>query len=137
LTAYLISGSQLLPQRFWDRVAVADHHWVWTGYTADNGRPMFELEGRRRRNARALAWSAFKGPIPAGHYVVNVCGTDLCIRPDCCLAVTPAENGILRRQPMCNMGHPLSGDNLLVSCGKRLCRTCRRENKRAARAARR
>lgn len=35
----------------------------------------------------------------------------------------------------CPQGHPYAGDNLLISSGKRLCRTCRREKLRARRDA--
>lgn len=39
----------------------------------------------------------------------------------------------LKEKTHCPQGHPYSGDNLLVSNGRRMCRTCRREKQHARR----
>lgn len=73
-----------------------------------------------------------------GLVIDHLCRNPNCINPDHLEAVSSKEN-ILRGQSIpaqnarktnCKNGHPLSGNNLYVSAGKRYCRICRNENSR-------
>lgn len=75
------------------------------------------------------------GPIPEGYDVDHVCQVIACVRPhpDHLEAVTPLENQRRRRLPYCGHGHAFTTENTYTwPDGRRECRTCRAERRRAA-----
>lgn len=104
--------------------------------------------------AHRRAWEEVNGPIPDGMTLDHVCHDPLvcrlgvecphrrCVNLDHLAVCTPEENksrgGIglpqLAKQN-CPQGHPYSGENLLMSGGRRMCRTCRRDKMQARRDA--
>lgn len=73
------------------------------------------------------------GAIPEGHDVHHICYLPICVNPAHLKSITPYENildsentlaGRNARKTHCPKGHPYHGENLILSKGKRLCRTC-------------
>jgi len=97
---------------------------------------------RRRRDAegkplksRTLAahrasYEAFVGPIPCGLVIDHLCRNTRCVNPQHLEAVTNRENLLraarARYKTHCPKGHQLSGENLYVWRGTRICRSCNR-----------
>lgn len=85
-------------------------------------------------SAHVYAWEFFRGPIPEGLQIDHLCRVTRCCNPDH-LDVVPARINILRStgpaavnavKEFCKRGHSLSGDNLVLVPGGRMCRECRR-----------
>lgn len=134
-----------LDVRLFKRVnKVADGCWLWTGQDNGAGYGMIRHCGQceRRLMVHRVAYELLVGPIPDGLFLDHLCRTPRCVRPDHLEPVTNAQNllrgngfgAVNARKTECLRGHPLSGDNLLVSCGMRVCRTCKRARQRACRA---
>lgn len=86
---------------------------------------------RNGRMVYAHRWSYEQayGPIPDGLEIGHLCHNPKCWEPTHLRAMTHAENMAMRRerQTHCKYGHPLSGDNMTISTGRRRCKTCARE----------
>lgn len=84
-----------------------------------------------------LVWEYYHGPIPEGLEIDHLCFRRDCINIEHLEAVTHAEN--VRRQAArithCPRGHAYDADNTATHGGKRVCKTCRREERRERRAA--
>lgn len=126
-----------LRKSFWDRVEVYGECWVWMGATFSGGYGRVTWGGSKQRTHR-LAYEDAKGPIPEGLFIDHLCHVRPCVNPDHMEPVTNREN-ILRgenqvakqaRQTHCKNGHPLSGMNLKIKHGCRVCRTCELANRR-------
>lgn len=67
-------------------------------------------------------------PITSGLEVSHLCHNPSCWNPLHLVESTHAENMALRkaRQTHCKRGHPLSGDNMTTSNGRRRCKACAR-----------
>ncbi|MEU3507668.1 HNH endonuclease signature motif containing protein [Streptomyces longwoodensis] len=119
----------------------------WTGRTNGDG---YGMQGKYL--AHRVAWQNERGPIPEGMTLDHTCHDPAvcrlgkqcphrrCVNVDHLELCTADENktrggaGLPQLAKVsCPQGHPYAGANLLVSGGKRLCRTCRREKLRARR----
>ena len=96
------------------------------------------LAGKKITAHQAL-YQFFVGPVPDGLELDHLCRVRPCANPLHIEAVTHTENVLRgdhhkRRLTHCPAGHPYSGDNLYINpSGRRLCRECRRQQKRARR----
>lgn len=111
--------------------------WEWTGPVSPSGYGVFSFrrEGRHTStSAHRAVYAALIGPVPDGLQLDHLCENKVCCNPSHLNPTTQLAN-ILRsngagalnaRKTHCYLGHPLEGDNLLVSAGRRFCRTCKR-----------
>ena len=134
-----------LRSQFEAQYAVADNGcWLWTGSTNNYGYGTLSLFGGFAL-AHRLSYELFVGSIPDGLVLDHfVCDTRACVNYEHLKPVTHQEN-ILRgsglaahnaRKTHCPEGHPLSGDNLRVYGGRRVCHTCSVESQRLGRRRR-
>lgn len=107
--------------------------WNWTGLLDRDGYGKMKVDGKTVRPHR-FAYENARGPIPCGLELDHLCRNPRCANPDHLEAVDtrtntlrgtnpPAQNA---RKTHCKRGHLLTGDNLRMSGGSRVCRTCRR-----------
>lgn len=105
--------------------------WGFLGSLDDDGYGRLSYQGKRWQAHRWI-WTLLVGPIPEGLVVDHLCRVRHCMNPDHMELVTRAEN-VMRgygpparyaRQSHCSKGHPLSGENLYESRGRRYCRAC-------------
>ncbi|MFE9340844.1 HNH endonuclease signature motif containing protein [Streptomyces sp. NPDC007063] len=118
--------------------------WIWTGGTNEKGYGRF-WHNRRATAAHRYAVELADGqPVPAALDVDHRCRNRACIRRSHLRAVTHRENilassnHVARRAAVraCPAGHPYDDANTYrARNGTRKCRTCRREQGRARRAA--
>lgn len=120
-------------ERFMEKVD--RHHpsgcWIWTGGKQTSGYGGF-WDGQRDERAHRFSFRMFCGEIPAGFHVHHVCCNPSCVNPEHLQTMTRRDNllasdtlpGINARKTLCKRGHPLSGDNLRITNGARICKTC-------------
>jgi hypothetical protein len=107
--------------------------WIWMGRIKDHSRGYGSFADHgRRRYAHVVSYELYRGPIPAGLELDHICRVRCCVNPFHLEPVTHAENvrrgktgESQRRKTHCPYGHPYTGDNLIISRGQRICRTCR------------
>ena len=139
--------------RFRSRIDWSGDCWLWTGgQFRPSGYGIFNI-GRAPFLAHRVAYAiAHPGVSFSGSQIDHLCHDETCIVQPCphrlCvrashLAIATARGNTLRgnglsalnaRKTHCPAGHPLSGPNLSVTCGRRVCKTCRRESSRRYRA---
>lgn len=115
----------------------------WTGRT-HRGYGLFWFEGRNVR-AHRFSYQFFVGPIPDGLTIDHLCRNTRCVRVAHLEPVTPRENVLpgdtitarLAAQTQCLRGHDLSGPNLRIYRGSRICIACGALSMAAIRAAKR
>lgn len=135
----------------------AEGCWPWPGPITEEGYGS-AAGPERQQPAHAVVYERTMGPIPAGLVIDHTCHNDTaceggnsclhrrCVRLAHLEAVKPGENttrshvtfsGVNARKTHCLVGHPLAGDNLVVTpttrrrpVGQRMCRTCRRAQNR-------
>ena len=109
--------------------------WLWLGGLCGNQR-----YGRIRmrdglKQAHRVSYEHHRGSILDGYEVDHLCRVTWCINPDHLEALTVEEHQSRLDHPLitiCSRGHPFTGDNVYVSqSGKRACRLCIRERRRA------
>lgn len=119
-------------ERFWRKVDASGVCWEWTGCTKAGYGHWWPPEGGSERVHRQ-AWLFLVGPIPLETPVLDhLCRNKICVCPDHLEPVTDEENQRRGRnsawRPLCEAGHALAGDNLLVYriAGKRrrFCLAC-------------
>jgi hypothetical protein len=117
--------------------------WLWAGpYGGRNGQYGRVLFQGRMMPAHRAVMVACDVPMPEGLEPDHLCRTPCCVNPDHLEPVTHQENmlrsdappGRNSRKTHCNNGHPLDGENLMISRGKRCCRECYRRWTREWRA---
>jgi hypothetical protein len=133
-----------------------DECWIWlAGATGANYGAFYPGDGQVR--AHVFAYELHNGPVPfeAGvkgrnrYHVHHECGNRRCVNPAHLRVLRDDEHtlidgpgGVNARKTHCIRGHPLSGENLIVSKNGRrkngptwrACRTCANDRKRAKRA---
>jgi hypothetical protein len=134
--------------RFLRWVRLGDGCWEWTGDKIQKGTAQgygrFWFEGKTRR-AHKWSYEWFFGAVPEGLVVHHTCENKGCVNPKHLRATTTVDNLMASDTPArrnaqkthCPQGHPLSGDNLMRSSGRRYCRICHRAATKRSTARRR
>jgi len=124
--------------RFWGKVDKSkDGCWVWTAGLVSNGYGSFRLKLNGERKlalAHRLAYTLYKGPIPADLELDHLCKHRICVNPDHLEPVEHRENirrgevgTHYREKTHCPQGHAYIGENLYIRpTGDRECRECKR-----------
>lgn len=130
-------------ERFWSKVEKADGCWLWVAHRDHLGYGSFGLNGKVHR-AHRVAYMLTAGPIPEGAHILHSCDNPSCVNPAHLRAGTRSDNmrdKVARRRDHnvkkteCIHGHPFDDTNTyLTPDGRRNCRTCRINAKRAYRA---
>lgn len=104
---------------------------LWTG-AESNGYGQVRDEAGRRVTAHRVSVLLSGRAIPNGMQIDHLCRNKMCVSVDHLEVVTPREN-LMRaptlqaanaRKTECIRGHPLAGENVYWSRGKRYCRAC-------------
>jgi hypothetical protein len=115
-------------------VVDANGCWIYHGQTLASGYVHIRF-GNRLWAGHRLMYAMAREPIPPGMFVCHRCDVRNCINPDHLWLGTPKQNSVDASQKgrvigqtkqNCPLGHPLSGENLYVSSGRRHCRACRK-----------
>lgn len=134
----------MTPTKFWTRVVRGDGCWAWKGAHDRRGYGVAWVSPGQRRMAHRVAYELTSGPVPAGLELDHLCRNPGCVRPDHLEPVTHWEN--LMRSPItlaakhaavthCPQGHSYDEHGVRESDGKRRCKVCRRERRKARRLA--
>ena len=110
--------------RFAEHVVRQGDCLVWTGAVGPDGYGKFWLDGKTWPAHRA-AYHLWIGPIQG--LVARTCSNELCVNPDHLVESTASEVRAKAHRELkthCPQGHELAGDNLVLSAGRRRCRTC-------------
>lgn len=132
-------------ERFWPRVDVGSGGgcWRWCGGRGTHGYGVLAEGATGQHLAHRFVYELCVGPIPDGLTIDHLCRDGMCVNPLHMILTTNVANvmdgvspaAVNARKTHCLRGHPLSGANLQVNPrGERICRTCRREAMRRARA---
>lgn len=112
--------------------------WYWVGGSNGEGYGQLSIDGRSR-SVHRLLYEASIAKIPDGKELNHLCEIKCCCNPAHLEAVTHAENMLYSsrkrtwvhnsaaNQTHCKHGHPLSGSNLRMACGKRRCVICNKK----------
>lgn len=114
--------------------------WQWIGDIGkryNDGYGRFFINGKSYR-AHRVSYLIYIGDIPKDIVLDHLCRNRSCVNPYHLEPVTSIEN--IRRgysistknknKTHCINGHELSGENIRMYRGKRICRVCDRERKR-------
>lgn len=109
--------------------------WEWTGNRIRGGYGQLGGGSTRTQMAHRMAYEQLVGPIPEGLELDHLCVNPPCVNPAHLEPVTHEENmrRAAARRTTCGNGHPWTPENTRIGWnGQRLCRPCRREQKRRA-----
>lgn len=115
--------------------------WEWNGLIDQPtkkhsfGYGIFKI-GQQQYRAHRVSYTIANGEIASGLVIDHLCRNTKCVNPAHLEAVSNVENvmrglsepALNKQKTHCKRGHPLSGDNILSTRGKRECRKCRRVN---------
>lgn len=136
-------------ERFWAKVdkGGANGCWLWTAYRDYRNYGQFALTSSNKRvRAHRYAYEAVVGPIPDGLELDHLCRNPPCVNPAHLEPVTHHENvlrgqtlaAVYARRTHCHAGHPFDEKNTRIARaegGRRVCRECRKVQRRARRSA--
>ena len=77
--------------RFWSKVDRSGEHWLWIGAVGSNGYGSMGIDGKTVY-AHHIAYRIQHGELPGGHMVRHRCDIKLCMRGECLLSGTHADN---------------------------------------------
>ena len=126
----------MISDRIADKIDVADC-WQWTGVTTRLGYGSVSVDGITK-SAHRVVYEALVGPVPPECGLDHLCRNRSCVNPDHLEPTTHREN-VLRgegiaaknaRKTHCIVGHPFTGDNLIIRGNGRQCRECGRKRSR-------
>ncbi|NWA62995.1 HNH endonuclease [Pantoea sp. B9002] len=118
--------------------------WEFTGSLYKNGYGQI-WNGARAEQAHRVAYRFYVAEIPADKEIDHLCKNRRCVNPKHLDIVTHQENiarsntvmGENARKTHCMRGHPLEGENLIITKQKtRQCRICSNMRARNAKARR-
>lgn len=133
-----------MEERFWEKVVKTESCWIWTGFLTTRGYGTFHVSYKPQLfssgytcRAHRMAWQLTNGIIPKGLQLDHLCRNTRCCNPAHLEPVTAKINtlrgigptAINARTESCKIGHPLSGNNLMI-CRRgegayyRRCRIC-------------
>lgn len=125
------------------KIEVTGFCWLWTAYLNKKGYGQFRV-GSKMLPAHRAVYEHLVGIQPEQLVANHLCYVRNCVNPDHLEFVTQRENVLYSHSPVrknhdkthCKRGHLLLGENLyLKPCGRRVCRTCKNNNQRASREA--
>lgn len=128
-------------KRFWSKVSLdlPTECWEWSAYR-HRGYGIFALSFGRNVRAHVYAYQQLVGPIPKGLELDHLCRNKPCVNPLHLQPVTHAVNvsrgdagAYLAARTHCPKGHAYDEKNTFVCAGRRRCRRCAREKRRAER----
>jgi hypothetical protein len=137
-------GSKLaLPERILAKIEQDGDCWIWQSSIDTRGYGRLWWNGRCAR-AHRVVYELMVGSIPIDREIDHLRNRPLCVNPTHLKIATGRENvlrsetnpcAINSRKTYCDHGHPLSGGNLSLYKGRRVCRACARRRLREHRAA--
>jgi HNH endonuclease len=148
-------------ERFWNKITITpEGHWLWTGGCFSNGYGCFSVSNKPRKQALAHRWlyQQVKGPLDNSLDLdhILICRIGTCVNWDHLDPVTRSVNALRREEARrlgmppyaikrllpsrhgrnkthCKRGHLLSGDNVYIYDGRRVCRACKKIHKKKMR----
>lgn len=106
--------------------------WIWQGMRHRQGYGIVSLKNVQQ-GAHRVVWKILNSDISSEQHVCHKCDNPPCVNPDHLFLGNHQQNmqdmvekkrHNRARMTHCDLGHPLSGDNLKMRAGKRRCRIC-------------
>ena len=119
---YIHSQGLNREEKFWSRVRKTETCWIWTGGTTRQGYGTCWTGTHTRSHASRVAYEITYGTIPNDLFVLHICDTPICVRPDHLFLGNAADNihdaiqkgrARLSRLGELNAKHKLTKENVL------------------------